>query len=139
MKKYIVVISDCADAAFNEIRAQILKEIDTAKSNDDIIVEPLVAAKEFSIIDGAFLTRLMAELYPPEKTIFLVILNPLQKRPRRIIGETKNGFKFVGADTGTLSWLFEDFGIKEVYELKDPDSCRSAANTSMLRQQRTSP
>lgn len=106
--------------AYNEIRAEILKEINKSEQNPDIVIEPLVAAKEFSIINGAFLVRLMAEIYPPKNTIFLVVLNSSKVRPARIIGETKEGFKFVGANTGTLNWLIEDFGLKKLYELTDP-------------------
>ena len=118
MKKRIVIISDCSDVAYNEIRATILRELD--KSNvKNVEIEPLVKAEEFSIINGAFLTRLMAEIYNPENIIFLVILNPLKttrKDRARIMGETKNGFKFVGANTGTLNWLIKDFGLKYLYE-----------------------
>lgn len=118
MKK-IVVITDCKDVAFNEIRGMLLKHLKHAK--EEIIIEPIVPAEEFSVINGAFLTRLVAEIYDPKTTIFLVILNPLnttRKDRARIIGETKNGFKFVGANTGTLNWLIKDFGIKRLYELK---------------------
>jgi len=106
--------------AYNEIRAEILKKINKNDQNQSIIIEPLVAAKEFSIINGAFLARLMAEIYPPKNTIFLVVLNPSKVRPARLIGETKNGFKFVGANTGALNWLIEDFGLEKLYELNDP-------------------
>jgi len=119
MKKYIVIVSDCTDVAYNEMRAKILHEIDNEKIKNNIIVEPLVPAKEFSIINGAFLVRLMADLYPPKNTIFLVVINPCKIRPARLIGETNNGFKFVAANTGTINWLISDFGLKNLYELKN--------------------
>ncbi|MBT3691118.1 hypothetical protein HOG16_02645 [Candidatus Woesearchaeota archaeon] len=116
--KRIVIVSDCSDVAYNEMRATILSELGDTSQN--ISVEPLVKAKEFSIENGSFLVRLMGEVYDPSNTIFLVVLNSLRtnrKDRARIIGETKNGFKFVGANTGTLNWLIKDFGLKNLYEL----------------------
>jgi S-adenosylmethionine hydrolase len=49
----------------------------------------------------------------------MLILNPSQERPKRIFGKLKNGLYFEGADTGTLNWLFEDFGIESLYEIKE--------------------
>lgn len=115
--KHIVVITDCKDVAFCEMRKQILSECDKL-GNSYTEVEPLVPAEEFSIINGAFLTRLMAEHYK-NNVLFMLILNPSQKRPKRIFGQLSNGVYFEGADTGTLSWLFNDFGIKSLYEIKE--------------------
>lgn len=115
----IIIITDCIDVAANEIRAVLIAELSKLKKDKKVEIEPIVKAKEFSIINGAFLIRLMAEIYPPKKTIFLVILNSLKtdrKERARVIGETKNGIKFIGANTGTLSWLIKDFGIKQIYE-----------------------
>ncbi len=120
--KRIVIVSDCSDVAYNELRATILAELDKHRGSD-VSVEPLVKAEEFSLINGAFLVRLMAEVYSPNETIFLVILNPLttdRVDRARIVGETKNGFKFVGENTGTLNWLIEDFGLKRLFEVKAP-------------------
>lgn len=115
MKKTIVVITDCFDIAYSEIRATIFKH-----SNDEVNIEPVVAVKPFSIINGNFALRLMAEAYPPG-TIFSVILNPMQVRPERLIGRTKKGdILFMGANTGVFTWLFRDFGISELYEYTDP-------------------
>jgi len=119
MKKRIVIITDCIDVAANEIRATLISELYKLGKVNKINIEPIVKAKEFSIINGAFLVRLMAEIYPSQNTVFLVILNALnsnRKQRARIIGETINGFKFVGANTGTLGWLIKDFGIKQIYE-----------------------
>jgi S-adenosylmethionine hydrolase len=117
-KKYVVVVSDCRDVAYNEMRRRVISECEKL-GNYDVNVEPLVSAREFSIINGAFLTRLMADLYP-SGTIYMVILNPLKDRPARIFGETLSGHVFEGANTGTLNWLIEDFGLKELYEIRDP-------------------
>lgn len=117
MIKRIVVLSDCIDVAYNEVRAVILKEL--GSKEDKIVIEPLVKIEPFSIINGAFLLRLLAEVYPPKETLFLVILNPLKQRPARIMGETLNGIKFVGANTGVFGWLAQDFGIKKIYEIRD--------------------
>lgn len=118
-KKRIVFVTDCVDVAANEIRATLIAELTKLGKSDNVEIEPVVKAENFSVVNGDFLVRLMAEIYPPKDTIFLVILNPLntnRSARARIIGETKNGFKFVGANTGTLSWLFKDFGIKKIYE-----------------------
>lgn len=115
--KNIVIITDCKDVAFCEIRKKILSECDKL-GNSYTKIEPLVPAEEFSIINGAFLTRLMAEHYKKD-VLFMVILNPLQKRPKRIFGEVSKNVYFEGADTGTLNWLFKDLGIKSLYEIKE--------------------
>jgi S-adenosylmethionine hydrolase len=115
--KHVVVISDCKDVAFCEIRRQILSECERL-GNNYTVVEPLIPAEEFSIINGAFLTRLMAEHYN-QNVIFMLILNPCKKRPKRIFGKLSNNIFFEGADTGTLNWLFDDFGIKSLYEIKE--------------------
>ncbi|MDD2913391.1 MAG: SAM-dependent chlorinase/fluorinase [Candidatus Paceibacterota bacterium] len=116
MKKRIVFITDCADVAYNELRGVILDNI----KSDEIIIEPIVLVTPFSIINGNFVLRLMADAYP-ESTIFSVILNPSKERPARLIGKTKKkGIYFMGANTGVFTWLFRDFGIEELYELNDP-------------------
>jgi len=116
MRKRIVFITDCADVAYNELRGVILDNL----KNDEIIVEPVVPVAPFSIINGNFVLRLMAEAYP-EGTIFSIILNPSKERPARLIGQTKGkGIYFMGANTGVFTWLFRDFGVEELYELNDP-------------------
>lgn len=115
--KHIVIITDCKDVAFSEMRKHILSECEKLH-NTYTEIEPLIPAEEFSIINGAFLTRLMAEHYQ-HNVLFMVILNPSQKRPKRIFGEISDDVYFEGADTGTLNWLFEDFGIKSLYEIKE--------------------
>jgi S-adenosylmethionine hydrolase len=115
--KHVVVITDCKDVAFNEIKWSILKECSTMKFNN-LDVE-LVAVCEFSIINAAFITRLMAEHCLPG-TVLSVVINPQKNRSARIYGEISNGIKFFGANTGALSWLFKDFNIQEVYEIYDP-------------------
>ncbi len=116
MKKRIVFITDCCDIAYNELRGVIFDNI----KNEDIIVEPVVTVAPFSVINGNFILRLMADAYP-ENTIFSVVLNPSKTRPARLIGKTKKkNIYFMGANTGVFTWLFRDFGIDELYELNDP-------------------
>lgn len=115
--KHIVIITDCKDVAFCEMRRHILSECEKL-GNTYTEIEPLIPAEEFSIINGAFLTRLMAEHYQ-NNVLFMVILNPSQKRPKRIFGKISDNVYFEGADTGTLSWLFADLGIKSLYEIKE--------------------
>jgi len=49
----------------------------------------------------------------------MLILNPCKQRSKRIFGKLLNGVYFEGADTGTLNWLFKDFGIQSLYEIKE--------------------
>src|SRR3989338_8952167 len=117
MKKRIVFVTDCVDVAFNELRTVVLSEL---KKPDEVEIEPVAAVKPFSIINGNFILRLMAEIYP-EGTVFSIILNPLKKRPARLIGRTKKkNFLFMGANTGVFDWFLRDFGVAELYELHDP-------------------
>jgi S-adenosylmethionine hydrolase len=117
MKKCIVFVTDCVDIAYNELRAVVLSHL---KSSDEIEIEPVAQVKPFSIINGNFVLRLMADVYP-EGTIFSVILNPMKERPARLIGRTKKkNFIFMGANTGVFDWFLRDFGIEELYELHDP-------------------
>lgn len=118
-KNRIVIITDCVDAGANELRATLISNLEKLQVVGKVEVEPIVEAKKFSIINGAFLIRLMAEIYNPKTTIFLVVLNPLMtNRPdrARLVGRTQNGFRFVGENTGTLGWLIKDFGVAEIYE-----------------------
>lgn len=116
MKRNIVIITDCADIAYNELRGVMLGIIDECK----ISIEPVVSVCPMSILNGNFVVRLMAEAYP-ENTVFSIVLNPSQQRPARLIGRTKKkSFFFMGANTGVFTWLFRDFGVSELYELTDP-------------------
>lgn len=116
MKKRIVIITDCTDIAYNELRGVILDNI----KNEEITIEPVVSVVPFSIINGNFALRLIAEAYP-EGTVFSIILNPSKERPARLIGKTKKkNFYFMGANTGVFTWFFRDFGVEELYELNDP-------------------
>lgn len=115
MKKRIVLITDCVDVAYNELRGVLLDNI----KSDETVIEPVVSVIPFSIVNGNFVLRLMAEAYP-EGTIFSIILNPSRERPARLIGKTKEkGIYFMGANTGVFTWLFKDFGIEELYELNE--------------------
>ncbi len=103
MKKRIVIITDCVDMAYNELRGVILKEIAISNCVFDVEIEPVIPVEPFSIVGGNFLLRLMAEAYPPE-TIFSVILNLIKYRPERIFGRTsQKNFLFIGANTGVFS------------------------------------
>lgn len=120
MSKRLVCITDCVDVAYNELRGVMLSELQKLNIASDLIIEPVVPVQAFSVVNGNFILRLMGEAYP-EGTIFLVILNPLKERPARLIGKTKkNGFYFVGANTGVFDWFIRDFEVEDLYELHDP-------------------
>ena len=120
MKRNIVFITDCSDVAYSELRAVTLSELNKLNPDHSIEIEPIVVVKPFSLINGSFLLRLMAESYS-DGTVFSVVLNPSKIRPERLIGKTKlKNFCFVGANTGVFDWFLRDFGISELYELNDP-------------------
>lgn len=110
----VVVISDCTDVAFLEMRGVISKYAGDVEYQ----IEPLVKVDNFSIVNTEFLVRLIAENYP-EGTIIMAIVNPEIDRPERIIGRTKNNIIFEGPNTGAFAWLVEDFGVEELYEIFD--------------------
>lgn len=116
-KKHVVVITDCKDVAFNEIKWAIIQEC--YKNDFNNIDVDLVGIHEFSIINAAFITRLMAGHCFPG-TVLSLVINPQKERSSRIYGKISNGIIFFGANTGAFSWLFEDFQIEELYEINDP-------------------
>ncbi|MBP6912690.1 MAG: SAM-dependent chlorinase/fluorinase [Candidatus Pacebacteria bacterium] len=116
----IVVITDCYDVAYNEIRATIINELKNSEIGDLVYIEPVVRVENFSLINASFILRLLAESYS-EGTTFLVIVNPLKERPARVFGKTKiKNFHFIGANTGIFDWFLNDFGVDSLYELNDP-------------------
>lgn len=116
MKRKVVVLTDCVDVAWQEIRGSIY-----SNCNDyDVQIEPVVCVDSYSIVNVNFLVRLIAEIYP-EGTIICVIVNPLKLRTERIVGRTKKkNIIFEGTNTGAFGWLIKDFGCEELYELRDP-------------------
>jgi len=120
VKKRIVFITDCIDVAYSELRGVVLSQLEKLSRNHDVCVEPLVPVIPYSLLNGSFILRLMADSYP-EGTIFSVIVNPLQERPARLLGRTSTkNFYFLGANTGIFNWFLNDFGIEEIYEIHDP-------------------
>lgn len=120
MKRTIVFVTDCVDVAYSELRGVIASQLRKINNTLEVEIEPVAPVKPFSIVNGNFVLRLLADAYP-ENTIFSVILNPLKERPARLIGTTKKKkFYFMGANTGVFEWLFRDFEIDELYELYDP-------------------
>ena len=72
MKRKVVVLTDCVDVAWQEIRGSIY-----SNCNDyDVQIEPVVPVDSYSIVNVNFLVKLIAEIYP-EGTIICVIVNPL--------------------------------------------------------------
>lgn len=116
MKQKVVVLTDCVDVAWHEIRGSIYSNC----NNYDVQIEPVVPVDSYSIVNVNFLVKLIAEIYP-EGTIICVIVNPLKERTERIVGRTKKkNIIFEGTNTGAFGWLVEDFGCEELYELYDP-------------------
>lgn len=115
MKKRLVVISDCTDVAYNEMRGRILSFL----SDTDVLdIEPLAPIAPFSLVNASFITRLLADTYP-EGTIFYVVIDPLKEEPpNRVIGITEHKkFIFISRDTGVFSWLVQDFGCTSLFRI----------------------
>lgn len=116
--KRILVITDCTDIAANELHATLAANLDTLGANN-VVIEPIVQVKEFSILHGSFSARLLADSYLPENLTILAVVNPLDtanSKRARIAGTLGNGIQIVGANTGVFSWLIQDFGLREVVE-----------------------
>lgn len=114
-----VVVSDCTDLAFAEMRGAIIGAARAAGMERDPSIEPLVPVSDFSVIAGAFAARMMAEAYDPS-TVIMVVINAIPLRTERIVGRLGNGMVFEGTNTGTFGWLIRDLGIEECFELHDP-------------------
>jgi len=115
--KQIVIVTDCCDVAYNEIRASIITEL--GKNNKDFQIEPVVKVKERSVLNCAFLIRLLAESYPAGTT-FMVLCSPTKEKPSRIYGITKKKkLRFFGTNNGVLSWFLKDFETQKIYEMKN--------------------
>lgn len=117
MKKRLVIITDCADVAYSEIRGTVLSQLEYP---DSVEIEPLVEVVPFSLINGSFLLRIITDAYP-DGTIFSVILNPLREITERIVVKTKKRkFVIFTTNTGVLGWVAKEYGIEECYELINP-------------------
>ncbi|MFE7124424.1 hypothetical protein [Streptomyces sp. NPDC057617] len=117
--KRIVVVSDCTDVAFVEMRSSIFRAAEAYNPDADIRIEPLVPVQPFSVLNAGFMVRLVAEISTPD-TMIMFIMNSIQERTERIIGRTENGFVFEGTNTGAAGWLVDEFGVAECYEVHDP-------------------
>lgn len=116
-QKNVIVITDCSDIAFAEMKCIIVEEC--KKLGVEAVSVDLVAVEEFSIVNAAFITRLLGECCPQD-TIFSIVINPQRHRSARIYGKTKNGLTFFGANTGALTWLLRDLDVEKLYEINDP-------------------
>lgn len=115
MRRKVVIITDCTDVAFLEIRGAIYSNT----NNENFQIEPIVKVENYNIVNVSFLIRLIAEIYP-EGTMINVVVHPSQIRGERIVGRTVNkNIFFEGTNTGAFGWLLRDFGCKEIYEVFD--------------------
>lgn len=117
MRRKIVIITDCTDVAFLEIRGAIYSNI--VNTNENYEIEPIVKVDNYNITNTSFLVRLIAEIYP-YGTLINVVVHPSKRRGERIVGRTeKKGIIFEGTNTGAFGWLLKDFGCSELYEIDD--------------------
>lgn len=102
-KRFLNILTDCTDVASHEIRYSIIRHLE----NKDLAswIEPVVGISEMSLVNGAFLNRLIAEACPDESILYTV-LNPVQGQPARVVGVTeKKNLVFVGRNRGVLAGL----------------------------------
>ncbi|CAG0977445.1 hypothetical protein ANRL3_01905 [Anaerolineae bacterium] len=113
----VVIITDCVDVAYSEMRGAILSQV-----NVPVEIEPLISVKPYSIINAAFLTRLVADSYPLGTVLFTVVSpgGPAQSRPTSVVGRTKSGHVFIGPDLGGFSWIAKDLQIASLHRVKRP-------------------
>ncbi|MFI5496832.1 SAM-dependent chlorinase/fluorinase [Actinoplanes sp. NPDC051859] len=112
----IVVVTDCTDVSFNEMCGAMYQEARAAAHH--LAVE-LVPVQNFSEINAAFLTRLVADNYPEGTVIYTLVSKSdnVLDRHEVIWGETLGGLVFVGSNFGYFGWLARDQGVKRVYEV----------------------
>lgn len=114
--RLVVVVSDCTDVAFAEMRGAIR----TAACDTLVEIEPLVPVHAFSVTNAAFVTKLVVEAYPPG-TIVSVVVNAIAERTERIAGRlARKDIIFEGTNTGQFGWLLDEYGASECHELNDP-------------------
>jgi len=91
--KNVIIVTDCTDIAIQQVKARFIKMLSKDMNINffDVFVSP------FAIKNGAFLSKLLSDELP----------------------HGKNTTLFVCANTGIFSLLFEDFGIKEVWQVKE--------------------
>lgn len=115
--KSAVIITDCTDISFAEMHQSLRNQL-AEYGIHDLHISPMVSVKNFSVVNAAFSIRLLADIFPPEQTIFIVVVHGIQSSPARIFGQTKHGLTFVGNNSGYFNWLLEDFGLANLYENK---------------------
>lgn len=114
--KTLQVITDISDASFNEMFG-VMDSMARALSDQPLTIAPVAAAKELSIVHGAFLTRLLAKSYTAPTVLFTnVAPHPVYKSD--IIGKLKGrDVIFIGSNNGVCDWLARDFGFEYITEV----------------------
>lgn len=115
----VVIISDCTDLAFAEMRGAIIKSARNAGLDRDPWIDALAPVHHFSVLNAGFVLRMMAEAYPAG-TLLMVVMNSIRDRTERIAGRLTNGLVFEGTNTGAFGWLLRDFEVAECVEIHDP-------------------
>lgn len=113
----VVIITDCWDVSFVEMHQTLINELKAYQITLPSIA-PVVAVSPFSVTNASFHIRLLAELYPPKETLFIVVVSGIGTNPVRIFGQTKTGLRFIGNNSGYFQWLIDDFGLDSLYENK---------------------
>ncbi|MEV5387399.1 hypothetical protein [Streptomyces sp. NPDC052721] len=120
MTRRVVILSDCTDVAAAELQLAVDRAVLETDRTLSVQVGPLVPVLPYSVLNTAFLTRLIADSAAPG-TVLMVVVNSRPERTERLVGRTERGdLFFAGANTGALGWLAADLGVRECYELTDP-------------------
>lgn len=114
--KTLQVITDITDASYNEMYG-VMRGIAKSLSNDEVVIAPVTPVQEFSITQGAFLTRLLAKTYFTPAVIFTnVCPHPTYKSD--VIGKIKGkDIVFMGGNNGVFDWLARDFGLEYLLQI----------------------
>lgn len=113
--KNILIITDCTDIAYTEMYSLLIRSMNDYGLTNNVNIYPIAAVKAFSVINASFIIRLMGETVDHPTTIFIAVVNGLSSNPQRIIARTDTNLTLVGNNSGYFNWLFEDFGVKELY------------------------
>ncbi len=114
--RIVQVITDITDASYNEMFG-IMHGVAEKLSKDQVTIAPVAPVQEFSITQGAFLTRLLAKSYITPVVLFTNV-SPHQTYKSDVIGKTKDrDIIFIGANTGVFDWLVRDFGLEYLAQI----------------------
>jgi len=111
MIRRVIILTDITDVGKTEMALRI----SDAELNDRVEIH-FVKVKKFSIVNTIFLFRLLFDS-AIEGDIFLVVMDPRYNSKSResLYVRTKNNINCFIPNNGIISWVLNDFGIKDSY------------------------